>query len=190
MRIGTKSVLFGAHAFWLHPFFVAWAWTKLYGFPTQVWLWIAFFVHDIGYWSSPNMDGPEGESHPEAGANVLYKMEFYFVRFLHWQGVSARVTGAWGNESLWHSRFYATKSGRNPSNLCWADKLAFSLEPWWLYLPRVWLSGEFKEYKKDWLAGRGYLNPGSPTSSPRDLIKAMQANTRMVVEKRYVPARA
>lgn len=26
MRIGTKSVLFGAHAFWIHPFFVALAW--------------------------------------------------------------------------------------------------------------------------------------------------------------------
>ena len=30
MRVGTKSVLFGAHAFWLHPFALAVAWWKLY----------------------------------------------------------------------------------------------------------------------------------------------------------------
>jgi hypothetical protein len=32
------------------------------------------------------------------------------------------------------------------SKLCVADKLAMALEPAWLYLPRVWLSGELKEY--------------------------------------------
>ena len=30
MRIGTKSVLFGAHCFLLHPWFVAWGWMDLY----------------------------------------------------------------------------------------------------------------------------------------------------------------
>lgn len=29
MRVGTKSILFGAHQFLLHPLFVAWAWTRL-----------------------------------------------------------------------------------------------------------------------------------------------------------------
>ena len=33
MRVGTKSVLFGVHAVWIHPFFVAWAWWRLFGFP-------------------------------------------------------------------------------------------------------------------------------------------------------------
>jgi hypothetical protein len=33
MKIGTKSVLFGAHCFFLHPWFVAAAWWRLYGFP-------------------------------------------------------------------------------------------------------------------------------------------------------------
>lgn len=33
-----------------------------------------------------------------------------------------------------------------PSKLCYADKLALALEPWWLYLPRVMLTGEIKEY--------------------------------------------
>jgi hypothetical protein len=31
MRIGTKSVLFGAHQFAIHPWFVAWGWLKLHG---------------------------------------------------------------------------------------------------------------------------------------------------------------
>ena len=33
MKIGTKSVLAEALCFFLHPWFVALAWRKLYGFP-------------------------------------------------------------------------------------------------------------------------------------------------------------
>ena len=57
MTVGTKSVLFGYHAFWLHPFFVAAGWWKLYGTPLDPRLWFAFFLHDVGYVGSPNMDG-------------------------------------------------------------------------------------------------------------------------------------
>ena len=71
MKIGTKSVLFGAHCFFLHPWFVAAAWWKLYGFPWDPRLWVAFFVHDIGYLGKPNMDGPEGERHVEVGARIM-----------------------------------------------------------------------------------------------------------------------
>jgi hypothetical protein len=71
MKIGTKSVLFGAHCFLLHPWFVLWAWIKLYGFPWDPRLWVAFFVHDLGYWGKPNMDGPEGETHVELGAKIM-----------------------------------------------------------------------------------------------------------------------
>ncbi len=74
MQIGTKSVLFGAHCFFLHPFFVAWAWWKLYGFPWDPRLWAAFILHDIGYWGKPNMDGPEGETHPEVGARIMGRL--------------------------------------------------------------------------------------------------------------------
>ena len=35
MKIGTKSLLFGAHQFVLHPLFLALAWWKLYGFPPE-----------------------------------------------------------------------------------------------------------------------------------------------------------
>src|SRR3954469_7337593 len=71
MKIGTKSVLFGAHCFFLHPWFVAAAWWRLYGFPWDPRLWVAFFVHDLGYMGKPNMDGHEGERHPVLGARIM-----------------------------------------------------------------------------------------------------------------------
>lgn len=130
MKVGTKSVLFGVHCFFIHPWFVALAWTKLYGFPTDLRLWIAFSVHDLGYWGCPNMDGLEGERHVEWGATLM----------ANWFGP------AWGNLCLFHSRFYAKRAGVLPSRLCMADKLVPSLEPWWFYLPRAWASGELWEY--------------------------------------------
>jgi hypothetical protein len=130
MKIGTKSVLFGAHCFFLHPWFVAWGWWKLYGFPLDPRLWVAFAVHDFGYIGKPNMDGAEGETHVEFGARV---MGFLFGK-------------AWGDFSRYHSRFYAKKDGLTPSRLCIADKLAITLTPAWLYLPMVNWTGEIKEY--------------------------------------------
>ena len=130
MRVGTKSVLFGAHCFLLHPWFVAAAWWKVYGFPFDPRLWVAFFVHDVGYLGKPNMDGPEGESHVELGASIM-----------------GRLFGAeWGNFSRYHSRFYAKKDGRRHSRLCVADKYALVLTPTWLYLPMARLTGEIHEY--------------------------------------------
>lgn len=133
MKIGTKSVLFGAHCFLLHPFFVAAAWNKLYGFPFDVRLWVAFFVHDLGYINSPNMDGDEGERHPYFGAKI---MGFLFGK-------------KWHDFTLYHSRFLAKKNNAQYSKLCVADKLAIATTPAWLYLPMVKLTGEVKEYMKD-----------------------------------------
>jgi len=130
MKIGTKSVLFGAHQFLIHPWFVAAAWTKLYGAPRDPRLWAAFFVHDLGYIGKPNMDGPEGEAHVELGARIM-----------------ARAFGEeWGNFCRYHSRFYAKRDKQPFSRLCVADKLAVALEPWWFYLPRANASGELREY--------------------------------------------
>ena len=53
MTIGTRSVLYGAHCAVLHPWFLAVAWSKLYGFPWDVRLWASFCLHDIGYISKP-----------------------------------------------------------------------------------------------------------------------------------------
>ncbi len=132
MKIGTKSVLFGAHCFFLHPWFVAYAWYNLYGFPFDPRLWVAFFVHDLGYLGKPNMDGDEGELHPYFGAKVM------------------RIFGRkWFEFTLYHSRFLAKKNGAQYSKLCVADKLAIALTPAWLYLPMVRATGEIKEYMKD-----------------------------------------
>ncbi len=172
MKIGTKSVLFGAHAFWLHPFLLAYAWTKLFGFPLDPRLWWAFFVHDLGYIGKPNMDGEEGESHPVTGAELMWLFDAYEsysflgtrphdgpVRWL--RGAFARsVTKAcdalWGKNApggytwycfcFYHSRFLAKKYGVRPSPLCMADKMVIVIEPAWLYLPRVRWSGEIVEY--------------------------------------------
>jgi len=130
MKIGTRSVLFGAHQFLIHPVFVAYAWWRLYGIPLDPRLWIAFIVHDLGYLGKPNMDGPEGEKHP------IWAAEFMHGLFGH----------EWWLLCIGHSRFYAKKIGITPSPLCMADKLAVALEPVWLYLPRVILTGEIKEY--------------------------------------------
>lgn len=132
LKVGTKSVLFGAHCFLIHPFFVMAAWIKLYGFPFHPAIWLSFFFHDLGYWGKPNMDGPEGETHVELGAKIL---GFIFGK-------------KWADFSRYHSRFYAKKDGVQPSKLCFADKLAMCYEPDWLYLIRVNLSGEIDEYMK------------------------------------------
>lgn len=130
MNIGTKSVLFGAHRFLIHPWFVAAAWWQLYGFPWDARLWFAFFLHDIGYLGKPNMDGPEGERHVEPGANIMGGLFGY----------------EWANFCRYHSRFYAKKDGAKPSRLCVADKLAIALTPAWLYLPMARRTGEIREY--------------------------------------------
>ena len=130
MRVGTKSVLYGAHCFFLHPWFVAYAWCKLYGFPFDPRLWLAFFLHDIGYIGKSNMDGTEGESHPEVGAGIMRKL----------------FGDKWGDFCLYHSRYYSKKRGVQPSKLCFADKLAIVYTPTWLYIPMATASGEIEEY--------------------------------------------
>lgn len=155
MKIGTRSVLYGAHCFFLHPFFVAAAWVKLYGWPWDPRIWIAFFVHDIGYWGKPDMDGVEGEKHVELGAKIMHWFDGYEETRIINQ-VNGHVVGdgwikstKWRDFSMFHSRYYAKKHGAAPSKLCFADKLAFSLTPRWLYLPMVRATGEINEYMKN-----------------------------------------
>ena len=130
MNIGTKSVLFGVHQFLIHPWFVALAWWRLYGFPWDARLWFAFFLHDLGYLGKPNMDGPEGETHPVLGARIMRAL---FGERWYWF-------------TLLHSRYYARRHGRPFSRLCVADKLAFAITPRWLYLLQGNLTGEIGEY--------------------------------------------
>jgi hypothetical protein len=142
VKIGTKSVLFGAHQFLIHPWFVAWAWWKLYGFPIDPRLWVSFFVHDLGYWGKPNMDGPEGERHVEFGAWVMHLL---FDKW--WRGpFGGESAWRWHNFTMYNSRFYAKRDGQPHSRLCVADKLAIALTPAWLYLPLARMTGEIHEY--------------------------------------------
>jgi hypothetical protein len=147
LNMGTRSILYGAHAFWFHPFVVAAAWWKTYGFPFDPRLWVAFFVHDLGYIGCPNMDGPEGERHPEFGASIMhclfdsYKENYGDPYVRRWR----RLT-KWHDFSLYHSRTYAKLHGAEVSKLCYADKLAFTVQPKWLYLLLVRLTGEYEEY--------------------------------------------
>lgn len=132
LPVGPRSVLFGAHCWFLHPIFVAVAWRRLYGTPLDPRLWLSFFLHDLGYlafWCR-DMDGEQGERHVLFGAAIMRKL----------------FGPEWGDLCLYHSRFWAKKHGRNYSRLCVADKLATALEPAWLYIPRVWLSRELVEY--------------------------------------------
>lgn len=132
MNVGTKSVLFGAHCFFIHPLMLWRAWTKLYGFPWDPRYYFAFFLHDFGYLGKPNMDGEEGQTHPEFGANIM--------RWL--------FGDVWGDFCLFHSRRYAKVKGKEVSRLCVADKLATSLMPAWLFIPMTSLTGELQEYMK------------------------------------------
>jgi len=159
MKTGTKSVLFGVHAFWLHPWFTAIGWWKLYGAPLDPRLWIAFFVHDLGYLGKRKMDDAEGERHVELGAQLM----------ANWFGPE------WGDLCRYHSRFYAKKDGVQPSRLCMADKLVPSIEPWWLYLPRAWLSGELWEYLSMAGGKDGGKYAGEPNS---EAVKKHLAGTR------------
>ena len=154
MNIGTKSLLFGVHCIVIHPLWVALAWWKLYGFPWDPRLWVAFIVHDWGYWGCSEMDGKIGDWHPELGAKIMHKLFDGYEEgnrgvpdepgYSHWRFREQ----TWFNFCMCHSRFLAKKMNQQPSKLCMADKLSLGLEPWWLYLPRAWASGELKEYMK------------------------------------------
>ena len=133
MKVGTKSLLYGAHAWWHHPIILAIAWTKLYGIPWDPRLWCCFFLHDIGYFGLDKMDDDVGECHPIVGASCIRRL----------------FGNQWGDFCLFHSRFMARRLGKPYSRLCVADKLAFVITPTILYLPCTWLSGELAEYRAD-----------------------------------------
>lgn len=166
MKVGTKSVLFGVHAFWLHPFFVALAWWKLYGFPWDPRLWVAFFVHDIGYFGKPDMDGEEGETHVFLGAEIMgylfdkpYGRKYYLKRpnSVPHRDWPDDKSGTWYCFTFFHSRFMAKRYGSRYSRLCVADKLATVLTPSWIYIPMACLTGEIHEYRQK----AEQMNPGT-----------------------------
>jgi hypothetical protein len=137
MKLGTKSLLFGAHQFLIHPLFVALAWIKLYGFPWDPRLWVAFFVHDLGYWGCADLDGPRGKYHPLLGAKIM-----------NWLFDRKGKGDFWFYFMACHSRTLAqTIPGAIPSRLCYADKISLELTPSWLWLFCARLSGEGEYFR-------------------------------------------
>lgn len=174
MRVGTKSVLFGAHCFFIHPFFVAAGWWILNGFPCDIRLWAAFWLHDIGYLQSPNMDGDEGERHVHLGAKLMGLL----------------FGSSWADFTLRHSRYWAKNHGVPVSKLCYADKLAFALTPGWLYLPMARATGELGEYmakSRDRQAGSAAFSDIEriqlESGDPELWLQGLQNYTRRWVEQ-------
>ena len=195
MTRGTKSILFGVHQFMIHPVILFIAWWQLYGFPWDPRLWVAFVVHDLGYWGCADMDGDEGEKHVYFGARVMSTLfsrrnrwmnKVWGCSFPEWYRKHDRWQ-SWWRFCVNHSRFMATQNNAPVSPLCVADKLVFVIEPWWLYLPRAWLSGELAEYMaaaRVKYAGSGILNdsPMQWHRSTREYLKQWVAAHKDGVE--------
>lgn len=166
---GLRSLLIGAHQFLLHPIALIRAWGRLYGPVRDPRIVLSIFLHDIGYAFTPNMDGPEGERHVEAGAVLMTLLCDPPSRRQPLSTPWGVLTlGPWGRFTLLHSRFYAAHLGLSPSRLCAADKLAMTLEPF--YVQRVRLSGEVWEYLAMARAGRyGHLD--LPEGTGIDVIR-------------------
>ena len=162
MRVGTKSVLFGVHAWWFHPITVFLAWHELYGIPNWKEL-VCIFIHDLGYWGKPNMDGEEGETHPEFGAVWAYDHLDDHSLMSGTEPMNWDVPGAFRYFELCahHSRTTAKKHGNTPSKLCWADKLSIKYDPWWFYILRARLTGEINEYRSDAITKIGTIRESS-----------------------------
>ncbi|MDB5054019.1 MAG: hypothetical protein JWM44_2069 [Bacilli bacterium] len=132
LPLGRKSILIGVHQFIWHPITVYIAWIECYKrFPTFKES-VCILIHDWGYWNAPNMDGAEGETHPEAGAKIagfLFGKKYYDL-------------------VLYHSRHYARRDNVEPSALCWPDKLSIKFDPKLFYLLRATITGEIKEYRQ------------------------------------------
>lgn len=133
MKTGTKSVLFGVHQFIIHPLMVLWAWLIIYRSWPKMHELAAILTHDLGYWGQPNMDGPEGENHPEISA-------------AWWRGRFGDFGDRVAFEILGHSRFHAENNHIPLSKLFKPDKLSTALYPRVLYLILGNLSGEINEY--------------------------------------------
>lgn len=96
------------------------------------------------------MDGESGKRHPELGAKIMHRL----------------FGSEWGDFCLYHSRSIARRDKVDPSPLCLADKLSWSIEPWYLYLPRAWVSGELHEYME---SAKGHFDFDTPREWYREL---------------------
>ena len=132
MNLGTKTLLFGVHQIFIHPFFVTVAWVKLYrSFPSWRELF-CIFVHDWGYWGKPNLKDADGDRHPELGGKIAGYL----------------LGKEWELFVLGHSCFYQARSGVEKSKLFGPDKYWHCLIPLWFYKFLAVPTGEFKHYRE------------------------------------------
>lgn len=171
MRLGTKSLLFGVHQVFLHPLFVAWAWLIIYRQWPQAHEWAAIITHDLGYFGCANMDGADGEAHPE----VMAKRWIRFGAYCGFAPFGARVAV----EILGHSRYHAAKHNLPLSKLFRPDKLAITLYPIWLYLLLGNLSGEIHEYMALCREGK-YADTVKTTTSQTQWLIETQAHVALM----------
>jgi hypothetical protein len=172
MRVGTKSVLFGAHAFFLHPLAVLLGYVCVYGVPRDPRLLLGILVHNVGYWGMDSVEGEDSDNHVELGGRIM-----------------DRLCGRhWGDFVRRHSRSWCELHDQPYSRLCVADKVAFVMTPAWLYLPMARASGELGEYMaaadgresgaKFTQAERHLLQSGDP----KLWLKGLKSYTRRWVE--------
>jgi hypothetical protein len=147
MKIGTKSLLFGCHQVFWHPWTVALAYRKLYRQWPDAAGWLCILVHDWGYWNCTDIDGKEGKLHPMLGARIVGRV----VRFLHRiRGHAPLQCSLFACDSalrcVLHSGTVARDNNEAPSDICHADKYSIFCEWEWFYLLRTFLSGELHEF--------------------------------------------
>lgn len=157
MTLGTKTILFGVHQFFLHPFLVLIAWVKIYkSFPSWREL-ICIFIHDWGYWGRTNLKDADGDKHPELGAKIAH---WLFDR-VEWETMCGFATNGeqtttrwpvrstkWQDFILGHSSFYTIRNNITESKLFAPDKYWHCMIPLWFYKVLAIPSGEFRHYRE------------------------------------------
>ncbi len=149
-------------------------WWIAWGIPWDPRFWAAFFLHDLGYLSCNDVEGPEGEEHVRLGAKIMGLL----------------FGSSWADFTLRHSRYWAKKHGVTVSKLCYADKLAFVLTPGWPHLPMARATGELAEYmakSRDRQAGCASFTAIERTqlesADPRVWLQGLQNYTQRWVEQ-------
>lgn len=131
-------MIYGGHQFCLHSIFTLYSWHKLYGVPSWQEV-VCICCHDLGYatMKCKSLDGEDGKLHPEGGA----KIADWIINL-----ISPQKNHDCYDFCLYHSRSYANQHGVEFSALCVADKYTSVVQPKWLVLPLMVLSGEIKEF--------------------------------------------
>lgn len=157
--VGTKSILFGVHSMFFHPWNVGYAWRRIYGKWPNFFEWCAVICHDAAYFSKTSIDGEDGKKHPFGGARIAGKMAYCLAK-LQGHSEPRKVQVEMYYLSLLHSRSMAKRLNREPSRLCAPDKLCVLYEYRWFYLLRARLSGEIKEFKTNAVCN-GHISEGA-----------------------------